>query len=310
MKQLLTCIALLSVCSLACCLGPFGIEGEMGEAGGGNNSKTKQPLIRTILPNIGDVNGGTKITIDGLYFEPESRVYIGDKECLNAVVNSSTSISCLSPAGSIGIVDVVIEYDSKDVAIMTGAYQYIRTSLYITGPNGGVNFTTSEKSQILYGTCSKNISTVSIAARKASNFSDSYCIDGTWMLSDYTLDTGMNHFTITGRTADGEASAEAAIDIQYSTDTTSSILITAPNNGEVFTTSDQIQILSGTCSTDITNLTTNLGNSVLLDGDCSDGTWSMYGYALHSGVNSFIISGLGIAKDIVLASILITYNPE
>ena len=185
----------LLVMSAGC--NPLGVDVSMG-TGGTNNNTTNQlvvatPIITRIIPEIGDVAGGTALTIKGANFKEGSAVYIGSNACANIVVVSTSQITCTSPAGTEGHTDVKIETTDGDYTLTEG-YQYAVTALAITGPNNGDDFTTADAQQTVHGTCSKNISTLTT---DLGTFMDNDCSDSTWSLNTYSLAAGANTFTIT-----------------------------------------------------------------------------------------------------------------
>ncbi len=64
--------------------------------------------ILSIVPSTGATNGGGAITISGNYLAGASSVTIGGVPATNLVVVSSTVITAVTPAGSVGPADVVV----------------------------------------------------------------------------------------------------------------------------------------------------------------------------------------------------------
>jgi hypothetical protein len=63
-------------------------------------STTPSPTVTNIVPNSGTKAGGTTVTVTGTYFGPGPlpRVFFGDVECLFVMRNSTTSLTCVTPA--------------------------------------------------------------------------------------------------------------------------------------------------------------------------------------------------------------------
>ncbi|MEI6092988.1 MAG: Ig-like domain-containing protein [bacterium] len=278
------------------------METNMGGGQIGNIANEQSPIIIRVLPQYGDVAGGTELSVTGAYFANGDKLYVGDKECLNTQFISSSEIKCTSPSATAGLYGLKVENSNSNNYTLTNAYEYIVTSLKITGPNNGNNFSTSKQDQTIHGTCSKNIKTL---YSNLGTFFDEDCSDGTWSLDVYSLSLGNNVFEISGESDDGKVSSDDTITINYS-DIIASINISEPNSGNNFSTNIQSQTLSGTCSIQITNLNTTLGT--FLDNDCSDGTWSLKPFSLLSGSNEFVISGLDTLGTEVTDSISITYD--
>ena len=66
------------------------------------------PTVTGVSPNTGNTAGGTSVTITGTGLTGASAVKFGTFSAINYTVNSATSISVTSPAGSAGTVDVTV----------------------------------------------------------------------------------------------------------------------------------------------------------------------------------------------------------
>ncbi len=285
---------------------PLGVESTMGQNTPSDNIPEEPakivPIVSTISPNIGDVSGQTVIKIKGAYFNTGAEILFDGTTCVDIEFISSTELRCKAPAHSTGFIDVVVQNPDGEKYTLSNGYKYVNTSLNITGPNGGANFTTTEQSQTIHGTCSKNIAYLDT---NIGVFNDDDCSDGYWSLQTYNLNNGANAFIISGEPIDGESSAVDSITINYIT-SNSFLEITAPNTGSNFVTNVQEQTISGTCSDDIHSLTSNLG--AFIDDDCVDGTWELVPYDLSVGANNFIISGLTVVNDPISDSVSVTYD--
>ncbi|MFH1018583.1 MAG: IPT/TIG domain-containing protein [Pseudomonadota bacterium] len=265
------------------------------------STEVQVPIISRVIPNIGDVTGGTHVSIQGAYFESNTAVNLGDNACLNTNFVSSSELTCITPPGSVGSADVRTNNPDGSTYVLTNGYEYVTTALTITGPNAGVNFATAERGQLVYGTCTKNIKTL---ASSLGTFIDELCDDGKWSLDSYLLTAGANTFTVTGATQDGEGSATGTIVITYD-DRVPAITIIEPNFGINFSTRESPQILSGTCSAELVSLHTTLGT--FSDSNCNDGSWSLSA-DLSEGTNDFVISGGDIFGRPASDSLSITYD--
>lgn len=65
------------------------------------------PTVASLSPNSGSAAGGTSVTIAGTGFVSPATVKFGETSATSATVNSSTSITAKSPAGS-GTVNVTV----------------------------------------------------------------------------------------------------------------------------------------------------------------------------------------------------------
>lgn len=79
--------------------------------------------ITSVNPAGGPEVGGTAITISGARFTGASSVTIGGAEASNVVVNSATSISAVTPPGTMANSDVVVTTPIGSVTAV-GAYEY------------------------------------------------------------------------------------------------------------------------------------------------------------------------------------------
>ena len=82
-----------------------------------------QQQVASIVPNTGSYTGGTAITITGQYLAGTTGVTIGGVPCTNVVAVSATQVTAVTPAGSVGTVDVVIS-GSKGTITVPGGFTY------------------------------------------------------------------------------------------------------------------------------------------------------------------------------------------
>lgn len=85
-------------------------------------------LISAVSPETGSVDGDTTITITGSGFaafdaNAGDSVTVGGQAATNAVANSDTEITCVTPAGTEGVVDVVVTIGSES-ATLSGGFEY------------------------------------------------------------------------------------------------------------------------------------------------------------------------------------------
>ena len=101
------------------------------------------PKIATITPNSGLIAGGTAVTITGYNFTTPASVMIGNNVATSCAVLSANSITCITPAGTAGIQNIVV---TEPVAgqgnistTMTAGYTYTTPPVVLSGvvPNSG-----------------------------------------------------------------------------------------------------------------------------------------------------------------------------
>ena len=83
-----------------------------------------QQQITSIVPNTGPYVGGTPITITGQYLAGTTAVTIGGVPCTNVVSVSATQVAAVTPAGSVGPMDVVVNGPKGSVTV-GGGFTYL-----------------------------------------------------------------------------------------------------------------------------------------------------------------------------------------
>lgn len=83
------------------------------------------PTVTSLTPTSGSTAGGTSITITGTGFRTGARVKVGTAAATSVVVNSATSITCATPAGTAGAKSVtVLNEDNKQGTKASPAFTY------------------------------------------------------------------------------------------------------------------------------------------------------------------------------------------
>ena len=80
--------------------------------------------VSSMMPNRGVESGNTLITITGTFLGQTTGVAIGGVPCTNVTVVSDTTVTCVSPAGTLGNADVVIS-GGKGSFTVAGGYHYV-----------------------------------------------------------------------------------------------------------------------------------------------------------------------------------------
>jgi hypothetical protein len=81
-------------------------------------------LIFAVTPNKGPVAGGTSITLVGEKIQNNIKVFFGDNEAKEVVIKSATEITCKTPAGKKGVVDLRLKSDAGTVTKLEQAFTY------------------------------------------------------------------------------------------------------------------------------------------------------------------------------------------
>lgn len=80
-----------------------------------------EPIIKSIVPNVGSVMGGTQVTLTGEDFRQGVKVYFGGSEALNVERVDYQTITAQTPPGKPGAVDVtVINPDAGSYTLSRG----------------------------------------------------------------------------------------------------------------------------------------------------------------------------------------------
>jgi hypothetical protein len=137
------------------CRTPVGTAGQVDvvvTATGGSTTRANgftyisPPTITGISPNAGTTSGGTTVTITGTNFTGTTGITFGGNAATNISVVSSTEITCRTPVGSQGLVNVVVTNPGGSVTFISG-FTYITTPTIITispitgSTNGGTTVT-------------------------------------------------------------------------------------------------------------------------------------------------------------------------
>jgi hypothetical protein len=107
------------------------------------------PTLVSVSPAFGNTTGGTTITLTGTDFVLGATVTIGGATCTSVAFNSSTSITCTTPARSAGASNIVLTNPSALTSTLSGGYTYISVptgvsnSTSCSGSNATVSFSAS-----------------------------------------------------------------------------------------------------------------------------------------------------------------------
>lgn len=88
-------------------------------------STPSEPEITDIDPDEGPEAGGTSVTITGTDFQTGATVTIGGNAATSVVVVDPTEITCTTPAGTAGAVDVVVTNPDTGTDTLVGGFTYL-----------------------------------------------------------------------------------------------------------------------------------------------------------------------------------------
>ena len=107
------------------------------------------PTLASVSPTFGTTAGGTSVTLSGSDFVSGATVTFGGTSCTSVVFNSSTSITCITPARSQGTSNIVLTNPSTLTSTLSGGFTYISVptgvsnSTSCSGSNATVSFSAS-----------------------------------------------------------------------------------------------------------------------------------------------------------------------
>lgn len=110
--------------------GIFVAVGDSGDGGTGNRAMysgvfTPAALAVTgVSPATGSTAGGTSVTVTGAGFIPGLTVTIGGASCSSVSVASSTSLSCVTPPGTLGPAKVEVTNVGEPGATLSAGFTY------------------------------------------------------------------------------------------------------------------------------------------------------------------------------------------
>jgi alpha-tubulin suppressor-like RCC1 family protein len=128
------------------------------------------PEVSSISPKAGAMAGGTEVTIAGSGFEDATQVSFGATPAASFTVSSDSSITAVSPAGSVGVVDITVMGPAgRSTLSPTDRFSYVAgpTIKKLTGkkgPGGGGTEVT------IAGTSFEGATKVSFGSREAQSF--------------------------------------------------------------------------------------------------------------------------------------------
>jgi formylglycine-generating enzyme required for sulfatase activity len=80
--------------------------------------------VSSIAPNVGGTAGGSQVTITGAYLALTTGVSIGGIPCPGVTVVNATTVTAITPAGTLGNADLVIT-GGKGTITVVGGYRYV-----------------------------------------------------------------------------------------------------------------------------------------------------------------------------------------
>jgi hypothetical protein len=90
------------------------------------------PTLTSIAPDEGTEDGGTAVTLTGTDFVSGATVTIGGAACTSVTFVNATSITAVTPAGTVGARDVVITNPDAQSDTLVGGFTYLSDDPVVT----------------------------------------------------------------------------------------------------------------------------------------------------------------------------------
>jgi len=132
---------LLAALVFSCGCGPLGTA----ILGGGvwlyyensTEDESTAPTVSSITPDKGTTNGGTSVTITGSRFQAGATVTFGGNSAMSITVVNATTLTCDTPAGTEGAVDVVVTNPDDQYGTLPGGFTYKEPTITGVSPSAG-----------------------------------------------------------------------------------------------------------------------------------------------------------------------------
>lgn len=82
------------------------------------------PKIEAVVPNMGPLSGGTKITIIGEYFWPGAKVWIGGKAATDVKADYNYITAVVPPGDRVGPADIIVANPDGGMDLLAGGFSY------------------------------------------------------------------------------------------------------------------------------------------------------------------------------------------
>lgn len=140
------------------------------------------PSIETVVPSIGVVTGGTKISIHGSGFVAGGSVTLGTSPCSEVELVTSSQITCITPENQPGPANVSVSNPNHKTTVLTKGFVYTESASAVPGhalvSGGSVTVKGSDRIQIVtvgeiggpvLQTTSRRLATIGIQAVLSGN---------------------------------------------------------------------------------------------------------------------------------------------
>jgi hypothetical protein len=126
------------------------------------------PTVTNVAPSAGPLGGGTSVTITGTGFNGVTAVHFGANAATGVVVNSATSITAISPAGSAGTVEITVSTPGGTSAASSADHFTYTTGPTVTNVSPNAGPTAGGTSVTISGTALTGATAVHFGANAAT----------------------------------------------------------------------------------------------------------------------------------------------
>ena len=93
--------------------------------------------VTNVNPSTGDTSGMTSVTVTGTGFVTGAKVFFATAVATDIVFLSSTKLTCLTPAGNAGSVDVTVRNPSNLEGLLQNGFTFVAPVVVGGGGGGG-----------------------------------------------------------------------------------------------------------------------------------------------------------------------------
>jgi len=187
------------------------------------------PAVTSINPASGPATGGTTVTITGANFTGLTTVMFGGASAASFTLNSDTSITATSPAGSAGTVDIVVTTPAGTSATSAADQFTYQAAPTVTAVNPSDGVTTGGASVTITGTHFTGATTVDFGTTPATGFTINSATSIT-----ATAPSGTGTVDITVTATGGTSATSAADQFTYVAPTATVLSTTTPSVSYVY----------------------------------------------------------------------------
>jgi len=141
-----------------------------------------EPTVSGVSPTSGLGSGGEPITVTGTNFSSRATVTVGGSACTSVSVDSSTTITCLTPARGAGAKDVLVTNSDTGSAVKVSGFTYKAAVNYTV--SSATSSPSSASVTTGYSTGTSTTVTLTRAGNSGSNPTSTVSVTGgTWTIT-------------------------------------------------------------------------------------------------------------------------------